>query len=110
MSAEKTPMCDDERAASEALTATLKSKALELGADLVGVGPVERWAQAPVQMRPDGHWPDCRNVVVVAIHHPDACVELGGIPDAHTCGPYAVQGQMNERLEYIQFHLGRLLV
>ncbi len=109
MSAEKTPMCDDERAASEALTATLKSKALELGADLVGVGPVERWAQAPVQMRPDGHWPDCRNVVVVAIHHPDACVELGGIPDAHTCGPYAVQGQMNERLEYIQFHLGRWL-
>jgi len=109
MSAEMTPMCDDDRAASEALTSTLKSKALELGANLVGVGPVERWAQAPDQMRPDGHWPDCRNVVVVAIHHPNACVELGGIPTAYDMGPYGVQSDMNERLEYIQFHLGRWL-
>ena len=102
-------MCDDERAASEALTAALKSKALELGADLVGVGPVERWAQAPAQMRPDGHWPGCRYVIVVAIHHPNACVELGGVPTAYDMGPYSVQGDMNERLEYIQFHLGRWL-
>lgn len=96
-------------AADSALTAGLKAKALELGADLVGVGPVERWEGAPIQMHPSGHWPDSTHVVVVAIHHPDACVELGGIPDAHHMGPYGVQGRMNERLEYIQFHLARWL-
>jgi len=99
------PLCD----ADQALTAALKSKALELGADLVGVGPCERWEGAPIQMHPLGHWPDATHVVVVAIHHPDACVELGGIPDAHHLGPYGVQGRMNERLEFIQFHLARWL-
>lgn len=93
----------------QALTAALKARALELGADLVGVGPCERWAGAPTQMHPLGHWPEARHVVVVAIHHPGAAVELGGIPDAHTQGPYAIQGKMNERLEYIQFHLARWL-
>lgn len=93
----------------QALTAALKARALDLGADLVGVGPCERWEGAPIQMHPLGHWPDATNVVVVAIHHPDACVELAGIPDAHHIGPYGVQGKMNERLEYIQFHLGRWL-
>lgn len=93
----------------QALTAALKAKALDLGADLVGVGPCERWEGAPTQMHPLGHWPQSRHVVVVAIHHPGAAVELGGIPDAHTLGPYAIQGSMNERLEYIQFHLARWL-
>ena len=93
----------------EALTAALKSKAMDLGADLVGVGPVGRWEGAPAQMHPLGHWPEATHVVVVAIHHPDACVELGGIPNAHHQGPYGVQGKMNERLEYIQFHLARWL-
>ncbi|MGC9319408.1 MAG: hypothetical protein ACP5KN_15350, partial [Armatimonadota bacterium] len=99
----------EQREADRALTAALKSKAVDLGADLVGVGPVERWEGAPAQMHPLGHWPQARNVVVVAIHHPDACVELGGIPDAHHMGPYGVQGKMNERLGYIQFHLARWL-
>ncbi len=92
-----------------ALTAALKSKAVDLGADLVGVGPCERWEGAPAQMHPLGHWPEATHVVVVAIHHPDACVELGGVPDAHHIGPYGVQGKMNERLSYIQLHLGRWL-
>ncbi len=96
-------------AADRALTSALKSKAVDLGADLVGVGPCERWEGAPIQMDPRGHWPESTQVVVVAIHHPDACVELGGIPNAHHQGPYAIQGKMNERLEFIQFHLGRWL-
>lgn len=99
----------DRNMDGEALTANLKAVALDLGADLVGVGPVERWEGAPAQMKPQGHWPQARYVVVVAIHHPDACVELGGVPTAHDIGPYAVQGEMNERLEYIQFHLARWL-
>ncbi|MGD9495461.1 MAG: hypothetical protein AB7Y46_04025 [Armatimonadota bacterium] len=107
-------MSSEARVAQEvqgdaALTAALKSKAMDLGADLVGVGPVARWEGAPAQMHPLGHWPAATHVVVVAIHHPDACVELGGIPNAHYQGPYAVQGKMNERLEYIQFHLARWL-
>ncbi len=102
-------VAQDSPQADGALTSGLKSKALDLGADLVGVGPVERWEGAPTQMHPSGHWPQATHVVVVAIHHPDACVELGGIPNAHHQGPYAVQGKMNERLEYIQFHLARWL-
>lgn len=101
--------CMQDLQGDQALTAALKSKAVDLGADLVGVGPVERWEGAPAQMHPLGHWPEATHVVVVAIHHPDACVELGGIPDAHHVGPYGVQGKMNERLEYIQFHLARWL-
>ncbi len=106
-----TEMRDEQQmdVADDALTAAMKSKALDLGADLVGVGPCSRWEGAPIQMHPLGHWPDATNVVVVAIHHPDACVELGGVPTAHDIGPYNVQGKMNERLEYIQFHLGRWL-
>ena len=95
--------------ADQALTAALKAKALDLGADLVGVGECERWEGAPIEMHPRGHWPESTHVVVVAIHHPDACVELGGIPNAHHQGPYAIQGKMNERLEFIQFHLARWL-
>ncbi|HUS80902.1 MAG TPA: hypothetical protein VM283_06510, partial [Armatimonadota bacterium] len=109
MSAEQKDSTTVTDAGREALTAALKARALELGADLVGVGPVERWRDAPTQMKPQGHWPEGRYVVVVAIHHPNACVELGGVPTAHDIGPYAVQGQVNERLEYVQFHLARWL-
>lgn len=96
-----------------ALTDAVKAMALELGADLVGVAPSERYANAPLMMSPEGHLPGARCVVVIAIHHPDAAIELGGERDGendpHHSGPYAVQMAMNTKLECISFELARFL-
>ncbi|HIE51236.1 MAG TPA: hypothetical protein EYP85_05715, partial [Armatimonadetes bacterium] len=91
------------------LTSRLKARALELGADLVGIAAVERYEHAPPQMTPTAHLPSAQAVVVIAIHHPDAAIELGGEPTPHDQGPYAIQGTMNDKLEHISFWLARLL-
>ena len=93
------------------LTARLKQLAGKLGADLYGVAPMARYieAGAPLHMRPDALLPGATCAVVIAVHHTDAAIELGGEPDPQTQGPYAVQGRMNEKLEHIMFRLGDLL-
>jgi len=96
-----------------ALTDAVKAMALELGADLVGVAPVERWANAPVMLSPKGHMPNAKTVFVIAIHHPDGAVELGGEENGKNTpqhvGPYAVQYAMNTKLECISFQLSRFI-
>ncbi|MCX7778409.1 MAG: hypothetical protein N2381_10205 [Armatimonadetes bacterium] len=91
------------------LTELVKLRAFELGADLVGVASVERYEHAPEMMRPQGLMPSAKAVIVIAIHHPDACVELGGEPTPHNIGPYDIQGAMNSRLDHISFELGRFI-
>jgi len=91
------------------LTQQVARKARDLGADLVGVAPLERFAGAPARMSPEGLMPGATCVVVAAIHHPDACVELGGEPTPQDVGSYAVQYWMNARLDDISFLLGRFL-
>ena len=96
-----------------ALTDKVKALALSLGADLVGIAPSERYAEAPLMMSPEGHLPGAKCVVVIAIHHPDAAIELGGERDGkndpHYSGPYGVQMAMNTKLECISFRLARFL-
>ncbi|MFQ6099499.1 MAG: hypothetical protein ACE5O2_17335 [Armatimonadota bacterium] len=93
-----------------ALTNQLKALATDMGADLVGVAPVERFEEAPLPVSPRGHIPNARSVFVAAIHHPDACVELSGDPTVHDMGTYGpVQGDMNMKLGAIAFAVGRLL-
>ena len=41
----------------------VKRKALEFGADAVGIGNIERWADAPIQMDPKQIMPECKSVV-----------------------------------------------
>ncbi|MBP5531774.1 MAG: hypothetical protein J6Y54_07090, partial [Lentisphaeria bacterium] len=41
----------------------VKRKALELGADVVGIGNIERWEGAPVQMDPRQIMPECKSIV-----------------------------------------------
>lgn len=96
---------------STSLTDRTRALARELGADLFGVAPVERYreAGAPLHMSPDGLLPGATCAVVIAIHHPDAAIELGGEPDPQTQGPYAVQGRMNEKLEHIMFRVADFL-
>ena len=92
------------------LSERVKAKAREEGADLVGIAPVERFQNAPLMMSPQGHMPEAKCVVVFAVHHLDAAIELGGEPTAHDFGPYATQSStMNPRLDSIAFRLARLL-
>ena len=41
----------------------VKRKALELGADAVGIGNIERWAGAPIQMDPKQIMPECKSII-----------------------------------------------
>ncbi|HOJ39806.1 MAG TPA: hypothetical protein PK644_04990, partial [bacterium] len=91
------------------LTDEVTRKAYQSGADLVGIAPVDRFQGAPLRMSPQGLLPEARSVIVVAIHHPDAAVELGGEPTPHESGPYNIQGIMNWMLDDISFSLARFL-
>lgn len=95
---------------NQKLTEEVKRKALEYGADVVGIAPLERFKGAPLRMSPQGLLPSAQTVVVVAIHHLDAGVELGGEPTPHDIGPYSTQSTaMNPMLDDISFRLGRFL-
>jgi epoxyqueuosine reductase QueG len=96
--------------ADNALTARVKEFALsELNADLVGVADIGRFRGAPLKMSPQGILPSARSVVVMAVHHPDAAVELGGEEHPQKIGPYCVQYTMNMRLDEMSYRLGRFI-
>jgi len=84
----------------------LKQRAYELGADLVGFGNIERCRHAPLMMSPQGLMPSARTVMVMALHHPDACIELGGEKHPQDIGPYSVQYLMNSRLDEMSYRMG----
>ena len=91
------------------LTLAVKTNAYELGADLVGIANIERFSNAPVKMSPQGILPNARSVIVCAIHHPDAVIELDGEKHSQDMGPYRIQYAMNEKLDVISFKIGRML-
>ena len=92
------------------LTDEVKRLARRLGADVVGVAPVDRFRGAPRRMSPEGLLPGARCVVVAGIHHLDAAVELAGVPTPHDTGPYDTQcTAQNPALDDISFSIGRLL-
>jgi epoxyqueuosine reductase QueG len=92
------------------LTEVIKQKARELGADLVGIAPIDRFKNAPLRMSPQGLLPGAKYVVVSAMHHPDAMIELDGEPTSHEMGPYGMQTTgMNARLDDISFLLARFI-
>mgnify|MGYP001116925452 FL=1 len=83
----------------------IKSYAYGLGADLIGFGNVERCQHAPPMMSPQGLFPGAKTVIVMGIHHPDACIELGGEEHPQKIGPYSVQYLMNSRLDELSYRL-----
>jgi len=91
------------------LTQKIKKYALDLGADLVGIAPIERFAKAPIMMSPQGLMPTAKNVIVCAIHHPDAAIELGGEEHPQAIGPYSIQYIMNCKLDYIAIRIAKLI-
>ena len=60
------------------LTQQIKNFAYSIGADLVGIANIERYENAPIAMSPQGILPTAKSVIVCAIHHPDAAIELDG--------------------------------
>lgn len=91
------------------LTLRVKEYALNLGADLVGIANIERYANAPIKMSPQGILPTAKSVIVCAIHHPDAAIELDGEVHSQIMGPYRVQYIMNDKLDVLSFKIGRML-
>ncbi len=87
------------------LKVRIANEAYRLGADLVGFGGIDRCAHAPLMMSPQGLFPAAQTVIVMAIHHPDACIELGGESHPQEIGPYSVQYLMNSRLDEMSYRM-----
>ncbi|MBR7158144.1 MAG: hypothetical protein IKD08_00475, partial [Alphaproteobacteria bacterium] len=91
------------------LTLAVKQYAYSLGADLVGVANIERYSGAPIKMSPQGILPTAKSVIVCAVHHPDAAIELDGEIHPQVMGPYRIQYIMNDKLDALSFKIGRML-
>ena len=91
------------------LTLAVKEFAYRMGADLVGIANIERFDGAPIKMSPRGILPTAKSVVVCAIHHPDAAIELDGEVHPQEMGPYRVQYVINSKLDVLSFRIGRML-
>ena len=91
-------------------TADIKQYALEsLRADLVGIANIERFSGAPLRMSPQGIMPTAKSVIVMAVHHPDAAMERGGLKHPQIIGPYAIQYSMNWRLDDMSYRMSRFI-
>ena len=91
------------------LTLAVKEFAYSLGADLVGVANIERYKDAPIKMSPQGILPCAKSVIVCAVHHPDAAIELDGEIHPQVMGPYRIQYIMNDKLDVLSFKIARML-
>ena len=93
------------------LTAQIKDISLALGADLIGFANIERFASAPAKMSPRGILPSAKTVIVCAMHHPDATIELEGGEHglSHQMESYNVQMVMNNKLDHLSFTLAHYL-
>lgn len=68
----------------------VKRKALEFGADSVGIGSIDRWADAPLQMDPRQIMPECKSIIGMAFR-----VERGslrGIEEGTYFSNYSAMG------------------
>lgn len=61
---------------SLALTEELKGYVLEMGADLIGFGSVDRLEGAPEIMRPQRYLPDASSMISIALHVNEAVCDL----------------------------------
>lgn len=105
MNAQSKEYLVDSPVTSKVKNFTLK----ELNADLVGVSNIERFEHAPAMMSPQGIMPNAKSVITFAVHHPDGCIEMGGMKHPQIMGPYAVQGTMNTRIDTMAYDLALYL-
>lgn len=93
------------------MTQRIRRYAEELGVDLIGFAPICRFDEAPIKMSPQGIMPSAKTVIVCAIHHPDATMELEGGEHGNSqiFESYCVQYTMNTKLDHISFSLAHFL-
>jgi epoxyqueuosine reductase QueG len=95
------------------LTEEVKELARKMGAELVGVGNVERWKNAPLMLSPQGLLPTARTVIVCGVSFLDASMELTENEiSQHWYNPYDKCEEltgMNDRLDSIAFNLAKFL-
>jgi epoxyqueuosine reductase QueG len=84
------------------LTDKLRAEILGMGMDLVGFGPVDRWSEAPFLLSPKAILPECKTVVVAAIHITDTWTEMGGEPEPQdrSAGGWMDQNSLLDRVAY----------
>ena len=83
------------------LTQKVTDTLLEWGADLVGIAPVERFANAPEGHKPTDFLPECKSVVSVALHIFKGMADVWGEYDepGKTITPYLFYGYGLTNLE-----------
>jgi len=95
------------------LTDDIKQLAINLGADLVGVGPVDRFQYAPEKFKPQYYMPDAKNVIAIATRILEGICDVHGAYDEEgkTIGPYTWFGYpiINWSFSWIAFQLGKKL-
>ena len=78
----------------------IKEKAFRYGADICGVAPVARFADAPAGFHPRDIYPGCESVLVFGSRFPTSTLE------AQTNCPYTfVRNRMVDKLDGISFRL-----
>ena len=106
-------MQTDQCEYDDKLTDEVKVLAHKLGAEMVGVGPVERWKHAPLMLSPQGLLPSSKSVVAICITFIDASMELTEKEMSENWyNPYDMCENltgMNERLDSIAFNLAKFL-
>ena len=79
---------------------TIKKSATRYGADICGVAPVTRFADAPEGFHPCDIYPDCKSVFVFASHFPLSTLQ------AKTNSPYTlVRNKTVEKADWISFNV-----
>ena len=95
------------------LTEDIKSRASDMGADLVGVAPVERFQFAPEETNPGHYLPTASSVISIGIHIADGVIDIWGNHDepGKSAGPYLFYGygQVNMELGRITHSLAKEL-
>ncbi len=90
------------------LTDKIRADILNMGMDLVGFAPVERWKDAPYLLSPPAILPECRTVVVAGIHITDTWTEMGGTPEPQDRSPGGWMNQ-NDFMDRVAFRTVRTL-
>jgi hypothetical protein len=83
------------------LTTAVVSELLNLGADLVGIAPVDRFAHAPEGHKPTDFLPECKSVISIALHLFQGMADAWGEYDkpGKTITPYLFYGYGLTNLE-----------
>ncbi len=95
------------------LTAKVKERARALGADLVGIAPVERFDAAPDSGKPQYYMPEAKSVIVIATRILKGICDVFGSFEAEgkTISPHFWHGysQLNWANSWIAIQVGILL-